>query len=186
MSKRILSVVLSVCLMLALVGCGGTTNSQSTGPKDYTAILSAARDAETNESAPIFHFKDEADPEWSAQGGFAATLTGDDLENLAESSMMALGLDEDDVAEAAFSVSLMNVQAYGVAIVKPAEGKTDAVKEGLTSFIEGQKAAQKDYLADQYEIAKAAKLEVMKSGEVVLVMSEGQNELLKAIKTALN
>ncbi len=184
MTKRIVSVILSLCLGLALAGCGGAA-SQPSGPRDYAAILSGARDADTNSETVIFTYKDEAEKEWGAQGAYAGDLDADSMEDQAEASLMMLGLDEDDITEAAFSVSLMNVQSYGVAIVKPAEGKTEAVKEGLSGFIEAQKAAQQNYLADQYEIAKAAKLEVMKSGEVVLVMCKGQDNVLSAIKAAL-
>ena len=69
-----------------------------------------------------------------------------------------------------------------MAIVKPAEGKTDAVKEALSSFIEAQKSAQENYLADQYAIAKAAKLNVLKCGEVILVMCCGQDTVYNSIE----
>lgn len=184
MMKRILSIVLSLSLVLALAGCGASS-SQPSGPRDYAAILSGARDQELNNTAVIFSYKDDAEKEWSAQGAYAGDLDEDSLEDQAEAGFLMLGLDEDDVAEAAFSVSLMNVQSYGVAIVKPDEGKTEAVQQSLAGFIEAQKAAQQNYLADQYEIAKAAKLEVLKSGEVVLVMCEGQDSVFNSIKAAL-
>jgi len=41
------------------------------------------------------------------------------------------------------------------------------------------------YLEDQYAIAKAAKVEVVPSGEVVLVCCENSDAVLSAIKTAL-
>ena len=87
--------------------------------------------------------------------------------------------------EAAFSLSLMNVQTYGVAIVMPAQNRTGAVKEALQAYIDGQKAAQQNYLPDQYAIAKAARLETLKTGEVVLVMRDGQNDVYSAIEKAL-
>ena len=99
--------------------------------------------------------------------------------------LQVLGLTEENVEEAVFSVSMMNVQSYGLAIVKPADGKETAVTEGLQTFIDGQKAAQENYLADQYAIAKAAKLDTVKSGEVVLVMCEEQDTVFSAIKDAL-
>ena len=99
--------------------------------------------------------------------------------------LQVLGLTEEDVEEAAFSVSMMNVQSYGLSIVKPADGKEAAVTEGLQTFIDGQKAAQENYLADQYAIAKAAKLDTVKSGEVVLVMCEEQDTVFSSIKNAL-
>ena len=99
--------------------------------------------------------------------------------------LQVLGLAEEDVEEAAFSVSMMNVQSYGLAIVKPAEGRQAAVTEGLQAFIDSQKAAQENYLADQYAIAKAARLDAVKSGEVVLVMCAEQDAVFSSIKDAL-
>ena len=184
MMKRILSVILAVTLSFALVGCGSEA-SQPSGPKDYAAILSAARTEEDNNAAILFTYKEDAEEHWGAQGAYAADLDKENLEAQAEMGLEFLGLEEEDLTEAAFSVSLMNVQAYGVAIVKPAEGKTEEVKAALSAYIEAQKAAQQNYLADQYEIAKAAKLETLKSGEVVLVMCKGQNEVFDSIKDAL-
>ena len=185
MMKRILSICLAAALTFALVGCGSEASQPSSGPKDYAAILSAARTEEDNSAIVIFTYKDGEEEQWGAQGAYAADLGKEDVETQAEMGLEFLGLDEDDVTDAAFSVSLMNVQAYGVAIVKPAEGKTDEVKEALSAYIEAQKAAQQNYLADQYEIAKAAKLETLKSGEVVLVMCKGQDSVFSSIKDAL-
>lgn len=184
MMKRIFSMILAAAMTFALVGCGSEA-SQPSGPKDYAAILSSARTEEDNQSMILFTYKNGTEEQWGAQGAYSADLGKDDVEDQAEMGLEFLGLDEDDLSEAAFSVSLMNVQAYGVAIVKPAEGKTEEVKEALSAYIEAQKAAQQNYLADQYEIAKAAKLETLKSGEVVLVMCKGQNEVFSSIKDAL-
>ena len=85
----------------------------------------------------------------------------------------------------AASVSGMMVQSYGIAIVKPAEGKADAVKQALQDFVTHEQMSMEHYLEDQYQIAKAAKVEVLPSGEVVLVCCENSDAVLSAIKTAL-
>lgn len=173
--KRIFS-LMAVCLLaLGLAACGSSPAS-SGEPKDYVTILTDARPAKDNEDLVIFHLKD---------GVYAADLTEEDIASQGAMCLQVLGLTEEDVEEAAFSVSMMNVQSYGLAIVKPADGKEAAVTEGLQTFIDGQKAAQENYLADQYAIAKAAKLDTVKSGEVVLVMCEEQDTVFSSIKNAL-
>lgn len=179
--KRVFS-LMAVCLLaLGLAACGSSPAS-SGEPKDYVTILTDARPAEDNENLVIFHLKDGV---YTATGGYAADLTEEDIASQGAMCLQVLGLTEEDMEEAAFSVSMMNVQSYGLAIVKPADGKEAAVTEGLQTFIDGQKAAQENYLADQYAIAKAAKLDTVKSGEVVLVMCEEQDTVFSSIKNAL-
>ena len=181
MTKRIFAFALALVLALSLVACGGEP-AQPSGPKDYAAIITAARADEDNEANVIFTLKDGA---YTASGAYADELTAENIEEQGAMTLQMLGLLPDDVAEAYYSVSMMMVQSYGIAVIKPAEGKTEAVQEGLQSFIEGQKAAQENYLADQFEIAKNAKLDTLKTGEVVLVMCEGQNAVFDSIKAAL-
>ena len=179
--KRIFSLLAACVLALGLAACGSSPAS-SGEPKDYAAILTAARPAEDNENYVIFRLKDGA---YTATGGYAGDLTDEDVASQGAMCLQMLGLAAEDVQEAVFSVSLMNVQSYGLAIVKPADGKEAAVTDGLQTFIDGQKAAQENYLADQYAIAKAARLETVKSGEVVLVMCEDQDTVFSSIKDAL-
>ena len=79
----------------------------------------------------------------------------------------------------------MNVRSYGIAIVKPAEGKAEAVQEALENYVTSQQLAMQNYLADQYEIAKAATVTTVPSGEVVLVCCEDSDTVLAAIEEAL-
>ena len=179
--KRIFS-LMAVCLLaLGLAACGSSPAS-SGEPKDYVAILTGARPAKDNEDLVIFNLKDGV---YTAAGGYAADLTEEDIASQGAMCLQVLGLAEEDVEEAAFSVSMMNVQSYGLAIVKPAGGRQAAVTEGLQAFIDSQKAAQENYLADQYAIAKAARLDAVKSGEVVLVMCAEQDAVFSSIKDAL-
>ena len=50
----------------------------------------------------------------------------------------------------------MNVQAYTIAIVKPADGKKDAVLKYFSDYQALQESNFNMYLEDQYEIAKSA------------------------------
>ena len=96
-----------------------------------------------------------------------------------------LGLEDGDYEDFAASVSIMNVRSYGIAIVKPVEGKVEAVQEALENYVTSQQLAMQNYLADQYEIAKAATVTTVPSGEVVLVCCEDSDTVLAAIEAAL-
>lgn len=178
--KRFIAFSLAFCLALGLAGCGSAP--AGSGPKDYPAILSAARPDADNDAYPVFTLKEGA---WGASGAYAADLNDEDLQTQAALALQSLGIAAEDVQEAAFSLSLMNVQSYAVAIIKPVQNRTGEIKEALKGYIEGQKAAQQNYLPDQYAIAKAARLETLKSGEVILVMRDGQNDVYTAIEKAL-
>lgn len=150
----------------------------------YTAAIVASRDQETNDSLPVIGAKAgesavytylpssmENDPEAAAQ--------------MADMVMQTLTLTPDQLQQYAFSISLINVKAYGVGVFVPAEGQTDAVKAALEDFITNQQKSFENYLADQYEIAKQAKVEVLPTGEVVLVMCENSSEAFSTIEAAL-
>ena len=96
-----------------------------------------------------------------------------------------LGLTAEDMTAFGISMSMMNVKAYGIAAVMPAEGKTDTVKAALQNFIDFQQQSFDQYLADQYEIAKSAKLETLADGTILMVMCENSDAVYEAIKGAI-
>ena len=155
-----------------------------TAEDPYTAAVVASRDQETNDSLPVLGAKAgesavytylpssmENDPEAAAQ--------------MADMVMQTLTLTPDQLQQYAFSISLINVKAYGVGVFMPAEGQTEAVKAALEDFVVNQQKSFENYLADQYEIAKQAKVEVLPTGEVVLVMCENSSEAFSTIEAAL-
>ena len=79
----------------------------------------------------------------------------------------------------------MMVRSYAVALVKPAEGKTDAVKSALEAYVTSEQQSMEHYLEDQYQIAKAATVTVAPTGEVILVCAENHDTLLTNIEKAL-
>ena len=83
------------------------------------------------------------------------------------------------------SISMMNVHAYGIAAIKPAEGKEETVKTALQGFIDTQKANFEHYLADQFEIAKAAKLETLSDGTVLMVLCSDSENIYNSISSAI-
>ena len=125
--------------------------------------ITAARTDEDNEAYPVFCDKDAIEDMYYQVVGFTSS----------------------DVDEIAMSVSLINVKAYGIVVVKPAEGCADTVKAGLQAFIDTQCANFETYLADQYEIAKNAKLETLEDGTIVMVMCENADSVYESIVASL-
>lgn len=182
--KRIFALLLSALCLFALVGCGSASSAAPT-PKDYAQIIQDARTDEENQYLMIARPGETAGT-YTAIGGASAEYEADALhDEIANLILPLLGLQEGDYEDFAASVSLMMVQSYGVAIVKPAEGKTDTVKAALENFVEGQRLSMEHYLPDQYEIAQAATVTVAPTGEVVLVCSENGSEVLASIEKAL-
>lgn len=182
MKKRILAALLALgCALLVFTGCG---SKKDTTPKDYTQIIHDAREAEDNDYYMIF--SPAEDGKFTAQYGYSDSYDAAQLdEEIRNMLLPLLNLEEDMYTDFAASVSGMMVQSYGIAIVKPAEGKADAVKQALQDFVTHEQMSMEHYLEDQYQIAKAAKVEVLPSGEVVLVCCENSDAVLSAIKTAL-
>ena len=182
--KRLLAALLAALTLLALAGCGNSGKTDAT-PKDYTQILHDARPDEDNEYYMIFSPGKEG--KFTAQYGYSESYEDADQldEEIRNMLLHLLNLEEGDYTDFSASVSGMMVQSYALAIVKPAEGKQEAVKQALLDFVTSEQNSMEHYLEDQYAIAKAAKVEVVPSGEVVLVCCENSDAVLSAIKTAL-
>ena len=168
--KKMLTFALALALTVtALAGCAGKNGSASDKtPEELAELYSSAitdNGGEMVEYNPVFTEVKEDD--------MSAII----LENL--------GLLVEDMKAFAVSSSAMNVQAYGIAAVMPAEGKTEAVTSALQSYIDAQKASFEQYLADQYEVASSAKLETLEDGTVLMVMCEDQDTVFDAISAAI-
>ena len=159
MKQRILFPLL--LSLLLLTACGSAPAAAEYSPEDLSAAIEAARDAEENQAIPVLtSFEDD----------YIFSL---------------LGLTEADVSVCAVAVSPMNVRAYGIALVVPADGKAEAVQAGLQGFIDLQQQNFEHYLPDQYDIAKRAVLETLPGGAVLLVMCEDSDGVAERIRTAL-
>ena len=182
MKKRILAALLALgCALLVFTGCG---SKKDTTPKDYTQIIHDARTDEDNEYDMIFT-KGE-DGKFTAIDGYSAEYEAGQLDDEVRNLMMPLlNLEDDMYTDLAASVSSMMVRSYAVAIVKPAEGKTDAVKSALEAYVTSEQQSMEHYLEDQYQIAKAATVTVAPTGEVILVCAENHDTLLANIEKAL-
>ena len=182
--KRLIAALLAGLTLFALVGCSAGSKADSAAPKDYYQILHDARTDEENEYDMIFT-KGE-DGKFTAIDGYSAEYEAGQLDDEVRSILLPLlNLEDDMYTDLAASISAMMVRSYAVAIVKPAEGKTDAVKSALEAYVTSEQQSMEHYLEDQYQIAKAATVTVAPTGEVILVCAENHDTLLANIEKAL-
>lgn len=166
--KKILSLGLALTLVLGmLAGCSKAPAAKTA--EELTTLYNTSITANGGEmvqyNPPFTAFKEEDGSEFMLTEMFK--------------------LKKDDVKALAVSGSMMNVKAYGIAAVMPAEGKEQAVKDALQSYIDFQKQTFETYLPDQRDIANAAKLETLSDGTILMVMCEGQDTVFNGIKTAI-
>ncbi len=184
MKKKLIAAALASLAIFALAGCSRGAASSGNEAKDYSQIIHDARADEENEAMMILSSGE--DGAFTAIDGASSDMTADDIKAQADNFILPmLGLEEGDYESFAASVSIMNIRSYGVAIVKPAEDKTEAVQEALENYVTSQQLAMENYLADQYKIAKAATVTTVPSGEVVLVCCENSSDVLTTIQDAL-
>ena len=182
--KRIIAALLAGLCLFALVGCSAGSKADSATPKDYSQIIHDARTDEDNEYDMIFT-KGE-DGKFTAIDGYSAEYEADQLnDELKDIVFPLLGLEDGMYDDFAASVSGMMVSVYGVAIVKPAEGRTQDVVDAMDAYVQSQQKAMERYLEDQYEIASAARVATVPTGEVVMVCCEDSDTVLENIKKAL-
>lgn len=96
------------------------------------------------------------------------------------------GIKLEDMSAYAISTTMMNVKAYGIAVVKPVEGKGADVEKALNDYVTAQQKAFESYLVDQKEVADAAIVKTLEDGTVVMVMSENQDAIYDSIVASLS
>lgn len=167
--KKVFALLMSAALTLTvLAGCGGSGSQADKTPEEMTQIYAEAITANGGEAVQYNPVISEAKEE----DGSAMLLE-------------LMGLKAEDMAAYGISASMMNVQAYGIAAVLPAEGKTETVTEALQSYIDLQKMNFEFYLADQFEVASNARLETLEDGTVLMVMCADSDQVFKAISDAI-
>ncbi len=166
--KKIIAFAMALTMM-ALAGCSGTTSAPAEKtPEELTTLYAdaiTANGGEMVEYNPVMSAAKEDD-------GSAFLLE-------------TMGLKVEDMTAFGISASMMNVKAYGIAAVMPAEGKEETVKTALQSFIDTQKMNFEFYLADQYEIACNARLDTLEDGTILMVICEDQNTVFENISKAI-
>lgn len=201
--KKIIAAVLCLTMCFALLSACGTENKPAetdpvTSEEPSTAPTESAEPSEEPSEQPSDEPGTAPETEVPATSALADAITSarTDEENEAypvfsdkaaieDAYYQVVGFTAADVDDIAMSVSLINVKAYGIVIAKPAEGCADTVKAGLQAFIDTQCNNFETYLADQYEIAKNAKLETLDDGTIVMVMCANADTVYDAIVAAL-
>ena len=167
--KKILALILgAVMCMSLLAACGEAEEPALSGAElaaHYKEAITAGRSDADNADRPIY-------------------ITGEE-EEMGSIVWDLLGLKAEDLDAYALSVSLMNTQAYCVGLFKPVEGREEAVTSALQTYVEGTQKSFESYLPDQGEIANNAILKTLDDGTVMLVMSEGWDEVAEGITAAL-
>ena len=179
---RIIALALVFCLAFAFTACGRKGTSSAAGPKDLVKILAESRNAEMNEYYEIIS-RDDAG--YTVTEGYSAEMDDQFKQDQAAMVLEVMGLTPEDMEDFAVSISMMMTKSYGIALIKPADGRSEAVETALQNFIQSQQMAQEFYLPDQYEIAKAALLQQAADGTWVMVMSENASAEMDAIQAAL-
>lgn len=167
--KKIVAVITAALLLTAaLTGCGQTSDAGRT-PEELNQVYAQAL---TQYGGEMVEYNPVISPDNSGEA-----MNGMILESM--------GLQSEDMAAYGVSGSMMNVKAYGIAAVMPAQGKEEAVTQGLQGFIDRQKSSFETYLADQYAVADSARLETLKDGTVLMVMCEGSDGVFDQIRAAI-
>ena len=165
--KKIFACTLALALSVALLAaCGSKQGGSDKTPEELSQLYS---DAITNNGGEMVEYNPVI-----TQG-----------EEQSEIILEALGLTAEDAKAYGISMSMMNVKAYGIAAVMPAQDKEQAVKEGLQAYIDRQQQNFEMYLQDQYEVAKNARLETLEDGTILMVMCEDQDTVFDAISAAI-
>lgn len=161
--KRFISVLLAAALLLcSLTACSSKDEAKLTS-KELADVINANGNDMTKHNP-------------------AVALDSDD-ENLSN-LFTWYEWDKAKFETGAFSFSLMNVQAYTIAVVKPAGGQKDAVLKYFADYQKQMETNFDKYLIDQYDIAKAAITEEV-NGYIIFVMAENADDIAANIKAKL-
>ena len=175
--KKILALALAAALSVSmLTACGSKTETpDSNAPSSSTqGNVTLTPEEQTDRYLEAFD-KSEIDPEMlEINPPFTSPEEGD-----GELIMDYFGFDPEQMESYAMSFSMMNVMAYGVAAIKPAEGEEENVLASLQAWVDQQNQAFEHYLADQYEVAQQAKLETLSDGTILLVMCENSDQVFE-------
>ena len=175
--KKTLSILLALTLIFSLAACGKKTEQAETPvePDESTDIVEIPGDNQNTNQPVIDTMTDEdiAKAEALARAEFRNWMAGvinsartqdetDAFGVYTDNEMPILdllGITEDQVEDYAVSISMMNVHAYTVALLKPIDGEADNIVSAIESYKESKKDEFKQYLVDQYEIADGAVIE---------------------------
>ncbi len=161
--KKLLMVGVSLMIILSLVACSKKEDDKKDDANKPGIEDNVDKDKQENEKDD--DNKDEAlknklmqiiSNNRNAELNSTVGIVDSNDDQGAEITFEMLGIDEKDMSEYAISLSPMNINAYCVAIVKPADGKKDVIKEAFETYKSSQEEAFEQYLQEQYKIAQEA------------------------------
>lgn len=161
--KKLFAGLMAIVMTLSLTACS-SDSPNSSAAADFGAVLAESRGAHSDMDFPVISSAEDE----------SAPMIFD-----------ALGFTAEDCEQFAMSVSMMNVHAYGIVIVKPTPEKAADVSAALDNFIALQQRNFEMYLPDQYEIAMAAVKKELPDGTLIMVISEKSAEIAADIESAL-
>lgn len=174
--KKIIALMLGAVMCLSLLAACGTAGSVETPAPTETPALTGAELA-AHYAEAITAARSEEENEYNT-----VATTDEDMGSMA---WEVLGLESSQLDAYAISISLMNVSAYCVGLLKPLEGQEEAVMTALQAYIDRTEQSFSTYLPDQHVIAQNAILEQLDDGTVAIVMCDGQDGVYDAITAAL-
>ena len=196
--KKLLVLLLVGALAMGAVACSSTQSSSSQeSSSSISESVSSEESSELPDSMPEEGAPEFTIPEENQKLGDMITgaRNAEDNEYLkplmsaedpqADLIFELLGLKPEDLSAYAISISPMNIKAYGVAILQPAEGKAEAVLKAANDWVSSTQKSFENYLPDQFEISKTATVDQLEDGTVVLVMAEDGADVQKSILEAL-
>lgn len=199
MMKRLISLTLALVMMISLAACGNkdkipdntdnssVDSSQGSIPEDdKTGTDEGTVDNTENEiiatvgslNERLAYIIDNARDTEAAEAIPAETSNINGVLDL-------LQIQEDQTLEYSVAMSMMNVHAYMVAVIKAAENQEEIITKALQDYKDGTIKSFEMYLPDQLEIAKNA-IVFAKLGYIGLVMCDKQDEVMANIEKMLS
>lgn len=194
--KKTLCLLLTLAMILGLLAaCGDTKDPEPNPAPDDSSTVVDGTETPDDSTEPVTDNTEVEEPDTTKAASLNDRLAYiiDDSRDIAytesfpvettnENGVLTLmELTEEDVTEYAVTYSPMNVHAYIIAILKPAEGKDDVVMAALENYKQNMVNSFEQYLPDQYEIAQNAEI-FATEGYMGIVMSEESANEIQIIK----
>lgn len=150
--------------------------------KEYAELIKSIRSDEINNAFEIIGSIAGEEPSFLHNPN---NVKAEEQKGQIDLSMEVLGIDKEMSQSYAYSVSLMNVQAYAVGVFMPNDGKASDIENALNEYVKSTQKSFEQYLQDKYEIAKNAIVKTLSSGEVIIVMCENSDKVAESIEKEL-
>lgn len=160
--KKLLSIILALTLCLSVLTACGSNKAKDYTNDELIAAINAGGCESTEYNLPVAFDSEDAEIYYNF-----------------------FDFTKDNYKAGAFSMSLMNVQAYAIAVIQPVEGKGEEVVSEFNTYVEGIQKSFEQYLVDQYEISKNAIVKQLDNGVVVMVMCEDSQTVYENIIKAM-